>query len=474
MDHTSRIAAAEHALVCPVEDRRRFDRAVQSTPSLADLRERGSAVLRPFPRLLTDVFCFFYSPHPVLADESASVDRLHHLIVKYLFDSSEYQQLRRQTALQFDASLMAAEQFARRLVEHLQARAPSGGPHQATSDGIVHITGITFADTVTPRDGSSLDAALLVIATEIESQADSLRLLTDLCRQWGQDPGFLQRLPHEERSALARRIGETQKLQDLARLVGRLRDLAMHKQRARIAELPHEVYDVTLGDDWDRLLPNELTALAHPLLRFDFYERLLDGRVSQYHLRGEESLDRGTIVACLDTSGSMAGSNELVSKAIALALLDVARLQNRHCVVILFSSPGQWRSFTFPGDGAAVRDPGGQPTAVSVAEAIVRVGSEFFGGGTDYQSPLEEAMRLIAEDEAADGDIVFITDDQCEVNAPFLERYRALKAAKRFSTYSVIVGAQASEARTLKTLSDQVIAASELTDEVAGRIFEKV
>ena len=55
-----------------------------------------------------------------------------------------------------------------------------------------------------------------------------------------------------------------------------------------------------------------------------------------------------------------------------------------------------------------------------------------------------------------------------------IERYRALKAAKRFSTYSVIVGAQASEARTLKTLSDQVIAASELTDEVAGRIFEKV
>ena len=46
--------------------------------------------------------------------------------------------------------------------------------------------------------------------------------------------------------------------------------------------------------------------------------------------------------------------------------------------------------------------------------------------------------------------------------------------ARRFGSYCVIIEAKASEARTLRRFSDEVISSFDLTEDVAARIFARV
>ena len=158
------------------------------------------------------------------------------------------------------------------------------------------------------------------------------------------------------------------RLRNLAEIVGRFRTIAMHKQQKRVPEVPHEVCDVTLGENWSRFLPREMVALPHRALRYGFYQRLLDRRIAQYDLQGSKNVGRGSLIVCIDTSGSMSGEREVVSKAIALVLLDIARAQRRNFVAILFSSPGQWLSISFSEAEAKIAVPGAAATTATIIE----------------------------------------------------------------------------------------------------------
>ena len=49
--------------------------------------------------------------------------------------------------------------------------------------------------------------------------------------------------------------------------------------------------------------------------------------------------DRGPILLCVDTSGSMRGPRELVAKALALECMRAAKEQERGCYVFAFAGP---------------------------------------------------------------------------------------------------------------------------------------
>lgn len=85
-------------------------------------------------------------------------------------------------------------------------------------------------------------------------------------------------------------------------------------------------------------------------------------------------------------------------------------------------------------------------------------------------------MRLIGKGGKTwrDADVVFITDDYCEVTDAFLEDFRAQKKSLKFSVYSIIIGARAEDARTLAKFSDEVIAAAALDETVAAQVFDAI
>ncbi|PNH06846.1 hypothetical protein TSOC_006751 [Tetrabaena socialis] len=64
--------------------------------------------------------------------------------------------------------------------------------------------------------------------------------------------------------------------------------------------------------------------------------------------------DRGPILLCVDTSGSMRGPRETVAKALALECMRAAREQERNCYVFAFAGPAEVREIELNMDAASV------------------------------------------------------------------------------------------------------------------------
>ena len=223
-----------------------------------------------------------------------------------------------------------------------------------------------------------------------------------------------------------------------------------------------ELFEVRLGKDLERLLPPELVALHHPLLRRDFARRLVEGRLLSYALRGVDEHGRGPMIVCLDGSSSMAGEKEIWSKAVALTLLEIARRQRRLFRFICFSS-ADTPLFTLdlnPRERYEVQE----DRALDVAEY-------FPGGGTDFETPLSAALDCLKVARYRRGDVVLITDGECQISPAWRERFQAEKARLGFSVYSVLVDVGPSSAGTLAEISDRVMAVSALTDDAARDLF---
>jgi uncharacterized protein with von Willebrand factor type A (vWA) domain len=84
------------------------------------------------------------------------------------------------------------------------------------------------------------------------------------------------------------------------------------------------------------------------LLGWDMQAVLTDWRVdpnarpqAQMRAAPPEPLERGPIMLCLDTSGSMHGAPEHIAKAVVIATLQAAHQPRRGCKLIAFGGPGE-------------------------------------------------------------------------------------------------------------------------------------
>ncbi|GGS85090.1 hypothetical protein GCM10010156_49620 [Planobispora rosea] len=279
---------------------------------------------------------------------------------------------------------------------------------------------------------------------------------------WGIDAGRLRRMSFAERAELAQLI-TGHRLAAFTELIGRFRAMAAGERARRIPHARGELAGITVGDDLAHLVPSELAALAVPALRADFAARLAEGRLMVYDTQGEEQAGNGAIIALVDCSGSMTRqedgiSREAWAKACALALLDQARAAGRHFVGILFASAGQRQIFDFPRGQAPL------PQVLEFAE-------HFFDGGTDFAGPLEAAADILAEsydvDDLSHGDIVLITDGECDLTPEWMTRWQQRKTAVGFRVFGVSVAHR--PGRILAELCDDVRHITDLADVEAPR-----
>jgi uncharacterized protein with von Willebrand factor type A (vWA) domain len=192
--------------------------------------------------------------------------------------------------------------------------------------------------------------------------------------------------------------------------------------------------------------------------------RYAAGELMLYDSQGEQATGRGAVIACVDTSHSMYAegpggiTREAWAKACALALLDQARDAGRDFVGILFSAADKIKIFRFPaGDRAGIA------RTLDFAET-------FLGGGTSFQTPLTAASELLAE-EFSDagrmrGDIVMITDEECDVTEEWTRGWNDAKHRLGFRVFGVAIGAPpAAEAGSvLDALCDNLRSIEDLTD----------
>jgi len=277
---------------------------------------------------------------------------------------------------------------------------------------------------------------------------------------WGAYPGQIQRMPVEEKIMITERIMSSSKLRRIAEIAGRFQRLSLYKQETKIKHGRDEVVDTELGNDLARVVPSELACLTNPATKLLFYRKFAEKELLQYKLIGAEKQAKGPIVVCIDNSGSMEGEKEVWSKAVMLGLLTIAQKQRRCFVVIHFGSYKEIQTWAFPNNNP--------PTI----EKLIEILEFFFGGGTDFETPLKAALGYIKiEKDFKKADIIFITDGECDVSDSFLEQFKKEKEDLEFKVYTILVDCYTD---TVKKFSDIILHTDDLEndEEVLDTIYQ--
>ena len=285
--------------------------------------------------------------------------------------------------------------------------------------------------------------------------------------RWDELRGQLSRREWAE----AQRISETLKtLPDLVALIRRLgraervaRPLALPPQpretakqqrllglkavETRLPDAPGELRGIRQSDRIEGMLGSEAVMLLHPVLKKLWRARRAEARLLTYDseavlidLRPDpsapprhdpvpprpEALERGPILICLDTSGSMRGGPETLAKAVVLQALRTAHQERRGCRLIAFGGPDEIieRELSGPGGLAALLDLMGQG----------------FDGGTDVQGPIERAIERLHQAGWASADLLIVSDGEFGCTPQTLARLDEARDLLGLRVQGVLVG----------------------------------
>jgi uncharacterized protein with von Willebrand factor type A (vWA) domain len=227
---------------------------------------------------------------------------------------------------------------------------------------------------------------------------------------------------------LRKRLEDCKELRDLVRSLGRgggwgpLRRAPVQKldTRGRMGLLrtvleAQETRGLTRSGDISRLLPAEAATLARGRrvrqAKLLFYQRLAEKGLQTYERDGwgefptqihperreiRPTADRGPILLCVDTSGSMRGAREAVAKALALECMRAAREQERDCYVFAFAGPAEVRELELNDDMQSVSN------LLSFLEKV-------FNGGSDFNEPVSRCLARLTDAKWANSDILLVS-----------------------------------------------------------------
>ncbi|TAK07883.1 VWA domain-containing protein, partial [bacterium] len=473
-------------------DRRAYNSLRSESPSLAEVEKNGATFLPHFPSLLQDLFCLLFKYNIIFLKEedalpSASLNRI---LLNSLQQGKLYPILRELTLLDeakaglctlllgeglltilksekvltrrdmFDLwdikkqeEILGEKREELEEAEKLAEELPSAEGKKNLEKAKERLEGeLDGAEASLRHKARQLKEDLGQLENKLTShfQAEAIKVAQQLedaaeeAEHWGVTLGSGYRSPPGRKLELGKRLAGNEKLKKLARMVGRMKFHALALRKKIFERSSEEILEVERGDFVSRLLPHELLTLSHPILRKDFQRRFLDQELLQYSLRGIEEKGKGPMVVCLDGSSSMAGEKEIWSKAVTLTLLEIARRQRR-----LF------RSICFSSDDTPLQILDMNPRAhyELEMEKVMDLAEYFPGGGTDFQKPLDAALDCLKKSRYKKGDIVFITDGECQVTPEWAERFRDEKEKLGFSLYSILIDVGPSSLGTLKEFS---------------------
>lgn len=487
-------------------DRMTFDEMKSSAIEMQKVEQEGSKTLSTYPGLMQDVFSSVYKYEPEIkeADKILASHRLNQTLIKKAVETAQYQELRTYTKADEVNSALATITIAQSLAEtikkeldqeakdanELEQAEKDAQAAQDQADSMADIAGQMKAQkhsqtteykkkataakkvakaanekvvALTGKQEEQIKASCQKIRTVMRGAMDKavseIKETEEILESFGTEPGTMTLMPPEKRLAMAKKISQNPKLLKLAKLIGRFKRIAVSKQKTRLSVNREEVYDIEQGNDLSRVLPSELMLLVNPTTKLEFKRKFLAGELMQYKLRSKELVGKGSIIVATDSSSSMAGDKDDFAKAITLGLLEIARMQKRDFAAINFSSKTELISTEI------------LKTEKNISEKVLQIATQFFGGGTSFQEPLQKALDIIEKNEFKKADVVFITDGQSALSKEFIVKFLEAKKRKEFKVFGIeIMGTS----EIIKTFSDSVTTLTELGVEDAGSIFEGI
>ena len=207
------------------------------------------------------------------------------------------------------------------------------------------------------------------------------------------------------------------------------------KQRLVSHSTQSDITGITQGNNLNSLLPIEYCYLADETMRPLFLERFTEKRLQVFDYKSEETASnkdkrhkvsgQGPYIICVDTSGSMIGEREVLSKSAILAIAQLTEKTHRKCYVINFSDEAV---------ALSIKDLG--KDIPKLAEFL----NQRFEGGTDINPALKEASHIINGNDYQNSDIILISDfEMPPVNNHTAELIRQMKARKT-SFFGLVFG----------------------------------
>ena len=262
-----------------------------------------------------------------------------------------------------------------------------------------------------------------LVSQAVSAAAEKAEEVQNIIGAWSDEPGKLEK--NEVNTGLLDLVRKSQVLKDISRYLGRFREIFAQGKRNGYAYGRGEKYSLELGNNLSRALTSELAMLASPKTIPLFLQKYQRKQIKQYQRREPIYKGMGDIICCLDESISTRGDPAAWGKAVALTLLEIAADSGRSFALIHFAGTGEFKTDLFRPGEYTMRD------KLSAAET-------FLNGGTDFQTPMKEALRLM-EEGFENADIVFITDGECELPQEYLERFHQAQAARRFTITGVLL-----------------------------------
>ncbi len=494
-------------------DRRTFLGFATESPSMRGLIDSGGKLLPHFDSFLLDLYAMLFKLNIVFHrhDEVLPSASFYRMLLEQLAGTPILEALRQRTALDERAAGLAALLLGERLLELLKSERILSraemldfwGCARQEREIAARDEEIATANELAGKEAGSLQRRLGDTARRIRRENEAARRhlqrarfrietpaaesvarhrarvlaeasettsamdqAADNAAAWSLQLGGRQRRSAAGQIELGKRLAANPKLKRLASLVGRMRTDARGLHRSAFERKPSEVYETGPGAELERLLPQELMALRHPLLRRDFRRRLLERGLSAYQLRHTARAARGPMIVCIDGSSSMEGEKEIWAKAVSLTLLDIARRQRRAFRSICFAGPTQpLHVVDVPRTGS---------TGDEASTRMLELAEYFPGGGTDFHKPLDAALQALREKPFRKGDIVFITDGECPVDPTWQESFLAEKRRLAFSLLAVLINVGSSSAQSLRALSDRVTSVGELSRAASTAVFREL
>lgn len=305
------------------------------------------------------------------------------------------------------------------------------------------------------------------------------RLSGMLGRGWDYAHGLVQMDGWLDLAAMREFVEDLPELQELIRTLGRMQisdddeepvaelvfeSMRRRGERVEMRRTPHapmETRGVRRSDDITRMLPVEALNLTQPRLKKLFHARRFEHALATYRVEGvmpehieveediEEEIERedsqpknerGPIIVCLDTSGSMHGTPERVAKALTLEAVRVAHQEGRRCFVYAFSGPGQVEE----------REISLEREALGEFIAFLR---RSFHGGTDVDEPLRRAVDRLAEENWEKADMLMVSDGEFPVPGRLESSLDAAREERGAKLHGVLIG---SRTASMEALCDEV------------------
>ena len=272
---------------------------------------------------------------------------------------------------------------------------------------------------------STETAQVICDAVRCSLQAAVLAKCVTQC--WGDDDAEATQQA-ERNQALLERVRGNAMLQGITRQLGRMKEMLSELRKNDYANGRGEKYTVTRGRDMKNLLSGELALMASPATTPLFLRKYHAKGLLQYAKRERVHKGHGDVIVCLDESGSTEGENAEWGKALALAVQDICAHEGRKYALIHFSGTDQFRTDLFlPG----------QYTSADLLSAA----EHFFDGGTDFETPIREALRLVNEDAFENADILFVTDGEDTISDELAEQLRNSIQDARCSVIGLLLDA---------------------------------